>query len=142
MRTWPCARRSTRFRDFSRAVEAQTLPFPPHLACYPPFRPQRVLPRPRPLPPHPTQQQQVQQQSPRASPPKMPAQARQQRQSVDSPIGPPAPQGSYYQQPRKDKESSPFRPVEPQTRAKAGNGGKGKNPATYVSCASRVLVRF
>ena len=105
-------------------------------AQFDPYAPSDELPTPqaeqaqtrasRPLPPQPTQQQ-----SPRASPPKMPAQVRPQRQSVDSPIGPPAPQGSYYQQPRKDKESSPFRPVEPQTRGK-GNGGKGKNVARSV----------
>ncbi|EKM55623.1 uncharacterized protein PHACADRAFT_256363 [Phanerochaete carnosa HHB-10118-sp] len=106
----------------AQSVTAQFDPYAPSEELSTPQAEQAQTRASRPLPPHPTQQQQ---QSPRASPPKVPAQARQQRQSVDSPIGPPAPQGSYYQQPRKEKESSPFRPIEPQARGK-GNGGKGK----------------
>lgn len=112
----------------AQSVTAQFDPYAPSEELPTPQAEQAQTRAPRPLPPHPTQQQQ---QSPRASPPKIPAQARQQRQSVDSPIGPPAPQGGYYQQPRKDKESSPFRPVESQPRGK-GNGGKGKSAAMYV----------
>ena len=88
----------------------------------------------RPLPPHPTQQ------SPRSSPPKVSAQARQQRQSVESPIGPLGPQGGFYQQPRRDKENSPFRSMANEGRGK-GNGPRGKNAAKYV-LADNVMVFF
>jgi hypothetical protein len=104
-------------------------------AQFDPYAPSEELPTPqaeqshtrssRPLPPQPTTQ------SPRASPPKIAAQARQQRQSVESPIGPPAPPSGYYQQSRKDKEGSPFRPMGFDARNKS-NGPRGKSAAGYV----------
>lgn len=92
---------------------------------------------PRPLPPQPSGQTG----SPRASPPKVAAQARaQQRTSVDSPIGPPAPQGSYYQAPRKEKESNnPFRPMVASNK-NVGLKGKTSRYVVHSDIIARIYV--
>lgn len=74
----------------------------------------------RPLPPQPV----VGSSSPRASPPKVVVQARQQRRSVESPIGPPAPQSSQYGP--KDNSPMPSNPFR-QLGANKAAAQKGKN---------------
>lgn len=116
----------------AQSVTAQFDPYAPSEELSTPQTEQAQVRASRPLPPQPTGSAD----SPRASPPKVPPQVRQQRQSVESPIGPPAPQGSYFQPPRKEKENNPFRPMVTEARGKAVPP-KGKSPTRYVSCKFR-----
>ena len=117
----------------TQSVTAQFDPYAPSEELSTPQTEQGQARASRPLPPQPTGQSS----SPRASPPKI-VQGRQQRQSVESPIGPPAPQGSYYQLPRKEKENNPFRPMVAEARNK-GAAPKGKSPSRYVSQNVNIL---
>jgi hypothetical protein len=94
----------------TQSVTAQFDPYAPQEDLTPIAEPARS----RPLPPQPTQPVQQGNSSPRASPPKPIMQARQQRRSAESPIGPPG--MNNYQQGQKESNQPLPGPVRQDSR--------------------------
>ncbi|KAI0340485.1 hypothetical protein BDW22DRAFT_1485930 [Trametopsis cervina] len=111
----------------AQSITAQFDPYGPLEDLTPQVEPARS----RPLPPQPIQQGSS---SPRASPPKPVVQARQQRRSADSPVGPPS-VNSYQSAPKDNNQLAPG-PFRQEVRGK-GQGQKGK---TSPSVTQQTIV--